>query len=92
MLLCGHYEGVDERVRQRVVTREISVGDFVVTGGELPAMLKTLASLYETASRARMKRMVILIEPITILLIGGMIGFIMVAIMLAISSLSNVAV
>ena len=38
-LLCGHYEGVDERVRALVVTEEISVGDYVLTGGELPAML-----------------------------------------------------
>jgi tRNA (guanine37-N1)-methyltransferase len=38
-LICGHYEGVDERVRTHLCTDEISVGDFVVTGGELPAML-----------------------------------------------------
>lgn len=38
-LLCGRYEGVDERVRQHLVTDEISVGDFVLTGGELPAMI-----------------------------------------------------
>ncbi|RMF45885.1 MAG: tRNA (guanosine(37)-N1)-methyltransferase TrmD, partial [Anaerolineae bacterium] len=34
-LLCGHYEGVDERVRQHLVTDEISIGDYVLTGGEL---------------------------------------------------------
>ncbi|NLW07001.1 MAG: tRNA (guanosine(37)-N1)-methyltransferase TrmD, partial [Clostridia bacterium] len=39
ILICGHYEGVDERVRQLVVTREISIGDYVLTGGELPAMV-----------------------------------------------------
>jgi tRNA (guanine37-N1)-methyltransferase len=39
MLLCGHYEGVDERVRQHLATRELSIGDYVVTGGELPAMV-----------------------------------------------------
>lgn len=39
VLICGHYEGVDERVREGVADLEISVGDFVVTGGELPAML-----------------------------------------------------
>ena len=39
LLLCGRYEGIDERVRQTVVDEEISVGDFVVSGGELPAML-----------------------------------------------------
>ncbi len=38
-LLCGHYEGVDERVRQLIVTEEISIGDYVLTGGELPAMV-----------------------------------------------------
>jgi tRNA (guanine37-N1)-methyltransferase len=39
ILLCGHYEGIDERVRQLVVTDEISIGDYVLTGGELPAMV-----------------------------------------------------
>ncbi len=38
-LICGRYEGVDERVRQYLATDEISVGDFVVTGGELPALI-----------------------------------------------------
>jgi tRNA (guanine37-N1)-methyltransferase len=38
-LLCGRYEGVDERVRQHLVTDEISIGDFVLTGGELPALV-----------------------------------------------------
>ncbi|KAA3643307.1 MAG: tRNA (guanosine(37)-N1)-methyltransferase TrmD [Chloroflexi bacterium] len=38
-LLCGRYEGVDERVRQHLVTDEISVGDYVLTGGELAAMI-----------------------------------------------------
>lgn len=38
-LLCGHYEGVDERVRERLVTEEMSIGDYVLTGGELPAMV-----------------------------------------------------
>lgn len=38
-LICGHYEGVDERVRQLVVTDEISIGDYVLTGGELAAMV-----------------------------------------------------
>jgi tRNA (guanine37-N1)-methyltransferase len=37
--ICGRYEGVDERVRQLVVTDEISIGDYVLTGGELPAMV-----------------------------------------------------
>ena len=39
VLICGHYEGVDERVRQHLVTRELSIGDFVMTGGELSAMM-----------------------------------------------------
>ena len=38
-LLCGHYEGVDERVRQHLVSDEISIGDYVLTGGELPALI-----------------------------------------------------
>jgi len=38
-LLCGRYEGVDERVRQHLVTDEISIGDYVLTGGELPALV-----------------------------------------------------
>ena len=37
-LLCGHYEGVDERVITEIVDEEISIGDFVLTGGELPAL------------------------------------------------------
>lgn len=39
MLVCGHYEGFDERVRELVVTDEISIGDYVLTGGELAAMV-----------------------------------------------------
>lgn len=38
IFLCGHYEGYDERIREFLITDEISVGDFVLTGGELPAM------------------------------------------------------
>ncbi len=38
-LICGHYEGVDERVRARLATDEISIGDYVLTGGEIPAMV-----------------------------------------------------
>lgn len=41
VLICGHYEGVDERVRELIVTREISIGDYVLTGGELPALVVT---------------------------------------------------
>jgi tRNA (guanine37-N1)-methyltransferase len=39
VLVCGHYEGVDERVREHAVDRELSVGDYVLSGGELPAMV-----------------------------------------------------
>ncbi len=39
ILLCGHYEGIDERVLEEIVTDNISIGDFVLTGGELPAMM-----------------------------------------------------
>jgi tRNA (guanine37-N1)-methyltransferase len=39
VLICGHYEGLDERVRAHLVDREISIGDYVLTGGELPAMI-----------------------------------------------------
>ncbi len=38
-LICGRYEGVDERIREHLITDEISVGDYVLTGGELPAMI-----------------------------------------------------
>ena len=38
VLICGHYEGIDERIRQHLVTREISLGDFVLTCGEIPAL------------------------------------------------------
>jgi len=39
VLICGHYEGVDERIRQRLATDEISIGDYVLSGGELAAMV-----------------------------------------------------
>ncbi|MGZ4042637.1 MAG: tRNA (guanosine(37)-N1)-methyltransferase TrmD [Bacteroidia bacterium] len=37
IILCGHYKGVDQRVREHLITREISIGDYVLSGGELPA-------------------------------------------------------
>ena len=43
ILICGHYEGVDERVREHLVTDEISIGDYVLSGGELAAMVVTEA-------------------------------------------------
>ena len=39
IILCGHYKGVDHRIREHLITREISVGDYVVSGGEIPAAL-----------------------------------------------------
>lgn len=39
LLLAGHYKGVDQRVRDRYITREVSIGDYVLTGGELPALV-----------------------------------------------------
>jgi tRNA (guanine37-N1)-methyltransferase len=41
IMLCGHYKGVDERVRQKFITKEISIGDFVLSGGELAAAVLT---------------------------------------------------
>jgi len=41
IMICGHYEGYDERIREHLVTDELSVGDYVLTGGELPAMIVT---------------------------------------------------
>ena len=41
IILCGHYKGVDYRIREHLITREISIGDYVLTGGELPAMVMT---------------------------------------------------
>ena len=41
IILCGHYKGIDYRIREHLVTREISVGDYVLTGGEMPAAIIT---------------------------------------------------
>lgn len=41
IILCGHYKGVDYRVREHLITREITIGDYVLTGGELPAAILT---------------------------------------------------
>lgn len=46
IFLCGHYEGIDERVLEEIVTDYISIGDYVLTGGELPAMV-----IIDTVSR-----------------------------------------
>ena len=45
IILCGHYKGIDHRIREHLITREISVGDYVLTGGELPAAIMTDAIL-----------------------------------------------
>ena len=41
IILCGHYKGIDFRIREHLITREISIGDYVLTGGELPAAIVT---------------------------------------------------
>ncbi len=41
MIICGHYKGIDERVREHFVTKEISIGDYVLSGGEIPAAVIT---------------------------------------------------
>ncbi len=47
MIICGHYKGIDERIREHFVTKEISIGDYVLSGGELPAavLVDTIARL-----------------------------------------------
>lgn len=41
IILCGHYKGIDQRIRDHLITREISIGDYVLTGGEIPAIVIT---------------------------------------------------
>ena len=41
ILLCGHYKGIDHRIREHLITKEISIGDYVITGGELAASILT---------------------------------------------------
>ncbi len=41
ILLCGHYKGIDQRIREMFITKEVSIGDFVLSGGELPALVLT---------------------------------------------------
>ncbi len=52
IILCGHYKGVDYRVREHLITREISIGDYVLTGGELAAAIIT-DSVVRTATSVR---------------------------------------
>ena len=53
LLIAGHYKGIDQRVRDTLVTREISIGDYVLSGGELPALVLTDAARPAPARRAR---------------------------------------
>lgn len=58
IILCGHYKGVDQRIRDHLITREISIGDYVLTGGEIPAVVITdaivrLLPALSATSRAR---------------------------------------
>jgi len=55
LFICGHYEGVDERVKENLITDEISIGDYVLTGGELPAMV-IIDSLVRILPRVLNKR------------------------------------
>ncbi|NTV45846.1 MAG: tRNA (guanosine(37)-N1)-methyltransferase TrmD [Chlorobiales bacterium] len=41
IMLCGHYKGIDERIRKTLITKEISIGDYVLSGGEMPALIVT---------------------------------------------------
>ena len=89
----------DLRAGKRLADALASTAMFAATGlnlirvgersGELASMLRTLATLYETAASERMKRFLILLEPAAILLIGAVIGTIMIAIMMAITGLST---
>ncbi len=89
----------DLRAGKRLTDALASTGIFASTGlnlirvgersGELAPMLRTLATMYESAASERMKRFLILLEPIAILLIGAVIGTIMIAIMMAITGLST---
>jgi len=49
IILCGHYKGVDQRVRDELITKEFSVGDYVLSGGELPALIITDAVARRTS-------------------------------------------
>ena len=42
IILCGHYKGIDQRIREHLITREISIGDYVLTGGEMPAIVRLI--------------------------------------------------
>ena len=53
IILCGHYKGIDYRIREHLVTREISVGDYVLTGGELPAAISRCRGPSHTRSYRR---------------------------------------
>ena len=50
IILCGHYKGIDYRIREHLITREISIGDYVLTGGELPAAVLAVAVIGDEQS------------------------------------------
>lgn len=52
VILCGHYEGVDERIIEEIVDEEVSIGDFVLTGGEIPACILVDAGVPSDSGRA----------------------------------------
>jgi len=100
--LRGHLAQVQRDIRSGVRLADAleASGAIGVTGvnlvrvgersGALPAMLQALAKLHEESGRDRMRRFLLLLEPAAILLVGGVIGIIMVAIMLAVTSLNDV--
>ena len=53
LILCGHYEGVDQRIIEHWNMEEVSIGDFVLTGGELPAMVVQLVQVEQFGSVAQ---------------------------------------
>ncbi len=52
VFLCGHYEGIDERVLEEIVTDYVSIGDYILTGGELPAMIMVRCHIQTCARRS----------------------------------------
>jgi general secretion pathway protein F len=79
---------VTQGVFDATATSLISVGE---QSGDLPTMLRSLAALYEESGQQRMKRFLLLLEPAAIIFIGGVIGGVVTAIMLAITSVNQVA-
>jgi len=67
VLVCGHYEGIDERIRTKLIHREISIGNYVLTGGELAAMVlvgsDNMVRMYADAMRKRAEGVMIPMYP-----------------------------